>query len=600
MSVANSVLRPSWSARLLWWLIPLVVALWAGWDLLAPWDVNGHSVYLNHIRLVALEATLREGGLSLRWLPQLYFGHGSPLFNYVAPLPTLLALVLVWMGLSASMAIKLVYLGALLGAALSTAWLARILAGPWAGLGAGVLVVLAPYALVNVYVRAQFGEPVALALAPLALVAVHRLDGPRPWRSVALGACAVGLLVLSHNIAALMLFALVAAAVAAKIWAHPRRELVLRGAVFLGLGLGLSAWLWLPALAETSAVQARAALTSGPFAYDLHFVTFGQLLGDSWGYGVSGPGDQDSMPLQAGRALLLLWAAGALLTARRWRETPALARVMVLAAPVALFLTTAASAPLWRHVPLLPFMQFPWRFLLLFCLAAAVTAGLALGDLAGRLHPPWREIVLGLTVVLIVVMSQHQVNAMYLRFNLATHESAIFVKNNGPSIDQDPNLVPIGEVYTASNIVRLGVSATIGDDYLPRAVEDKPRAPSSQPVEVIAGALQVISGNSAPQRHSAVLRVDQDARLRFPLFYFPGWIARLDGTEIPVEVEPRSGCIVIDVPRGEHELVLQFASTPLRSVSTLLSLLAGMAVLVLLLGSWWACRRRAITPAPVA
>src|SRR5690606_21713624 len=56
------------------------------------------------------------------------------------------------------------------------------------------------------------------------------------------------------------------------------------------------------------------------------------------------------------------------------------------------------SAPLWEHLPLLPFVQFPWRFLSIQALGTSLVTG-ALALL------PWRRLLVpALTVLLLAAM----------------------------------------------------------------------------------------------------------------------------------------------------------------------------------------------------
>src|SRR5207248_9028952 len=88
----------------------------------------------------------------------------------------------------------------------------------------------------------------------------------------------------------------------AVIWAAARpRSLVAlgRGLASLALGFGLSAFFWLPALAEQGEVHLERVL-AGPLRYVNHFVWPHQLVVSPWGYGISAPGPHDGMSLALG------------------------------------------------------------------------------------------------------------------------------------------------------------------------------------------------------------------------------------------------------------------------------------------------------------
>jgi len=90
---------------------------------------------------------------------------------------------------------------------------------------------------------------------------------------------------------------------------------------------------------------------------------------------------------------------------------------------------------------------------------------------------------------------------------------------------------------------------------------------------------------------SAELVLESDAPIQvvYRAFYFPGWQAQLDAQPVAVSVVPPSGLMALDVPAGHHTLTMRFASTPLRSASTIVSLLAIVA-----LGAIWVLDRRSM------
>ncbi|MFN2166472.1 MAG: hypothetical protein ACK2U9_09435, partial [Anaerolineae bacterium] len=72
---------------------------------------------------------------------------------------------------------------------------------------------------------------------------------------------------------------------------------------------------------------------------------------------------------------------------------------------------------------------------------------------------------------------------------------------------------------------------------------------------------------------------------RYLSFAFPGWVATVDGREVPITPSDPEGLITFPVPAGEHEVQVRWASTPLRTTLGLLGLLAlaGTAVTALVL-----------------
>jgi hypothetical protein len=82
------------------------------------------------------------------------------------------------------------------------------------------------------------------------------------------------------------------------------------------------------------------------------------------------------------------------------------------------------------------------------------------------------------------------------------------------------------------------------------------------------------------------VRSPEGTALRFYTYYFPGWQVYIDGEQLPdsaLRPETRYGLITVDIPPGEHHVLLRWGDTPLRRVGkalTLASLVLAAALLV--------------------
>jgi hypothetical protein len=87
------------------------------------------------------------------------------------------------------------------------------------------------------------------------------------------------------------------------------------------------------------------------------------------------------------------------------------------------------------------------------------------------------------------------------------------------------------------------------------------------------------------------------AEVAFPVYYWPGWRATVDGA--PVEVAPvsDSGYLTLVVPAGQHTVVMWLGRTPLRAVAEGVSLAAVLGVLLLVIVSWRPRASRFLPPA---
>ena len=388
--------RRRWT-RLFW--LSLLATAAAGPLLFAPGFLNtrggGDSPFLL-LRLHQLVAALADGHFPVRWMPDAAYGFGYPFFSYYAALPFYVGAGLVLLGLGLIAAVEVTqWLGFLLAAVATWGLVDHLVRHDsmdqapgrrWAPWLASAAYTLAPYHLVNIYVRGDsLTEFWAMGFYPLILWMAARLS-QRPGRGrVAALALSYAALLLTHNISALiftpllLLFCLLLAVRRGRVIA----DWGLRNwgplAAGLALGLTIASFYWLPALGEQDAVQ-LGAQTTGYFHYTNHF----RVLG---GDGV--PLVQPSLffnydigagtPFATGAVQAVLALVGMLAALTRLRRPGKTASPLSLFALLVLLVSTAMMTPLsriaWEGLPLLPMVQFPWRFLSLQALAVALLAG---------------------------------------------------------------------------------------------------------------------------------------------------------------------------------------------------------------------------------
>ena len=585
--------RPGGWIRALPPLILLAVGALVVRGLLRPYMVYGHSAYIDYVRQVAVDHALRTRHAFPSWVPEFYFGYGSPIFLFYAPLPYVLSGLASVLGAGPLWGIKIVYAGAVVASGFTMYGLARDLFGRWGGLASGVLYMSAPYVIANVYERSAIGEVLAMALAPALFRAVLRAG--RGERAVLGGAAAAAGLVLAHNIAALLL---VPAAVAyAALCAIRARSAVRTAALaaLLAAGLGLSAFFWFPALAEKREVHAEQGLTSGFFDYRRHFVTAAALVAPYSDPEAASRAWKEGQAPRVGLLHLAVALLGLALVLRR--RSPARGDALFFAglAATAVFFMLPVSAGLWARVPLIRFVQFPWRFLIPFTLAASVLGGAVVAEtVAGR-----RSLGAVLCAALVIgapILSQRATRVRYLVHDLSARRptpvdlATVRVPATWPALWITPE-----SFLTLPNLARMGVTSTAQDDYLPIRVEKPPTSPRPAAVAVAQGEATFDGIDDRGDRLAVRLRADGPATVRLGVFDYPGWEATLDGRPAVIRPEPGSGCILVDVPPGAHDLHAAFVGSTLRRAAKGVSLV----VLAILAVGAAARRRRASDGAAV-
>ena len=561
------------SSRTLAQAAVLLAVCAAAWPLLSDGGLlntrgGGDSPFLLQ-RLHQLIAALRDGHFPVRWMPDANYGFGYPFYNYYAPLSIYVAAVFRLLGFGFVHAIQLAQVLGFLVAAWAVFRLAtRWLASEWAGLLASVAYTVAPFHMVNVYVRGDsLAEFWAMALYPVVLLAADELitvEGNQ-IRSVVWLAASYAALILTHNISALIftpfliVFLLLSAARRGRNFAPTLRAPFLA----LILGLALSAWFWLPALAERGFGQLEP-VTTGYFHFSNHFWG-ADLVQRSFffDYDVSGRnafrmGLVQSAGISLG-LIALLWSA--------LRPRPDGSRSPSLFAPpytfilvalfVATFTITPLSRPLWETLPLLSFTQFPWRFLSVQALAGAILTG------ALALLPLRDSLRIGLTLVAAIVLVATALGRLETDYLTLTGD------------DVTAERLAQYEWFTGN------IGSTVSAEYLPRTVQPRPYTSAwletgeRNRVQVLAGeATASLTRRRAATQTWAVTAGEKGATLVLPAVYWPGWTATVNGAEAGGRPAPGSGLITVDVPAGEHALTLSLRRTPVRRAAELLSLAA--------------------------
>jgi len=507
-------------------------------------------------------------------MPDAAYGLGYPFFNYYAALPYYLAAGLVLWGWGPILALKVVQaLGFLASGAAMYALGRHAFRHRVSALLASVAYVYAPYHLVNVYVRGDsLSEFYAFVWYPLLGWALLRLRSCASARNVLLLGGAYGGLILTHNISALIATPVAVAYVVLLLFAvgganGSRRRFLLAGLAGALLGLALSSWFWLPALLEGHLVQVDR-VTTGYFHFAGHFRGL-DLIQRKWLFDYSIGEDRTPFCMGLVQALLAglgsLALVGGCIRERRIVPQGAFALVLLLVTTLCI---TPVSNPLWKHMPLLPMAQFPWRFLSL----QAVFTALLTGCLAEGW--PWRN---------------------RGRWWIATLLSAVLIAAALGNLR--PEWLAIDEADVSSERLRLyeyftaNIGTTVRWEYLPRTVETRPftsavylnqgRKPLPMAIEGELTEAHLLDMGPAWESWEIAVASSR-AYLAFHTHYFPGWQAIVDGSPRCLSPVTGWGTIGLRLAQGRHQVTLRLGRTPLRSAAELTSLLALIVALSLL------------------
>lgn len=517
---------------------------------LIPFFNNKFFYTQDHIfiaRLHQMSTALHMGQFPVRWAPDLRYG--EPLFNFYGPLPYYIGALIHFFGFNFIWVAKLLFILSAILSALSMYILAKELFGKKAGLLAAILYTYAPYRAVDIYVRGALSETWAFVFLPLIFYTSLKLSQKSNLKNSILLALSLAGLFLTHNVTALM-FApfLVLWWVYLIIWANNLKVIPYFAGSLL-YSLSLSAFFLLPALWERGFIQTKYLLV-GYFNFRAHFVAYKQLFSTFWGYGSSLWGPVDELSFQVGVVNWLIIGISIVIgfIYRKDKKLLFLISFLLLSFLLSIFLQHNKSAFVWEAIPLMAFIQFPWRFLAIsIFIVSLVGAAITL-----YLKDKFRIIY----VILIIASIFSTIS--YFRPKDYVEDSFF-------------------EKFLDKNLMHKGVDLT--KDYLPIWVEEFETEVKNIPF-TSRGQIDVRSFEKKGVVANSKIVVKEDSEIEFPLYYFPGWTAFTNGKNISLENPSELGLIRFKLPPGNYDLKFEFKNTPVRIIGNSLTLASILSALI--------------------
>ena len=286
----------------LWWVaLIILIALPTFWRLLGSGYFSMHDD-LQIGRLYQMDLCFRDGQIPCRWVPDMGYGYGYPLFNYYPPLPYYVGEIFHLLSFSFINSIKILVILSLIFSGIFAYLLGRELWGKYGGLVVAAFYLYAPYHAVDVYVRGALNEFWGLVFFPAVFWAVYKIISQDKKSFIPHLAFFFGLLFLSHNLMAFFISPFLAIWGFFLVWYLKKPFKVIWKLILAGLwGLGLSAFFSLPVVFERNFVHIETMFI-GYFNYLAHFATIKQLFFTRfWGFGPSVWGPEDGMAFPVGQ-----------------------------------------------------------------------------------------------------------------------------------------------------------------------------------------------------------------------------------------------------------------------------------------------------------
>jgi hypothetical protein len=538
-------------------------------------------------RLYELDRALAAGQFPARWVGNLGFGYGYPLYIFYPPLVYYLGEIFhLLLGTGFIVSIKIVFALAFLGAALAMYIWVKEHFEKIPAIVAALFYTYIPYHAVDAYVRGALAELTSFVWLPFILWTTDRLLIKKQSNYWLWLAIFLALLMITHNLIFLpffFIFLLYAGLLI--IWKRNIRFSIYHLSFSILLGISLSAFFWLPALLEKKFTLVDSILLSDLAEYQLHFVYLSQLWNSLWGYGGSTAGPLDGLSFKIGKTHVVLSLLAPLLWViiSRFRTGKKTKNLFIYSGVYFLFFVTSAlmttnySDAVWKIITPLQYLQFPWRFLTFTALFSSILAGSAIAAIIeiskGR---KTKAAVFFLAVVLLFLP------------NLKLFKPQAY-------LDVDDSY------YTDTDFLKWTISKT-SFEFVPRDVKTKTEYNQIENKEITqidihqnqiaTKPFKIISGQGLVEilRNVAgelVLRSQSEEKLflQLNIFDFPGWQIRIDAEKVPFTSENSLKLIEVEVASGEHLINAKFRNTKIRKLANLATIFSILIVVLLILKS---------------
>jgi hypothetical protein len=546
---------------------------------------------LQMMRQLQMEKCFLDFQIPCRWVPDMGYEYGFPLFNFYPPLPYLIGELVRFAGFSFITTVKLTFALSIIVSAITMYLLAKEFFGRVGGVLSSVFYVWAPYRAVDVYVRGAMNESWAIAWFPLIMWASYKLvisEKKERIKWVITLALSYSALLTSHNLMLLIFTPILVLTTLYWLWSKNLLRKLPEFILSAGLALGLAAFFTIPALLENEFTQIEYVLNDY-FEFSAHFVNLKQLfISRFWGYGGSVWGiENDGMSFSIGQLHwllsifigipVLLKLLSSIATSKNKineiKHHPVLITVSIMffTGWIGAFLAHSRSTPIWLNLPQLQYLQFPWRFLSIIVFAFAFMVGIIPSAIA-RLRKYNNLLIkiisffpeIFVTFVLIII--------------LVIYSWKLFLPKDGKMGPLTDNEKFSGEAW------RLQTQAGILD-YLPDGVRIPPESKRESLVEAVNGDVEfdnIDAGTDWVEFRANVK--SESGSVKLGVFDFPGWAVAANGENIDkyISENDQLGRISFDLPNGIHQVRAEFKNTPVRDISNAISVFSVLILISLI------------------
>ncbi len=503
------------------------------------------------IRLQQMDKCVKDGQIPCRWVPDLGYGYGYPLYLYYAPLPYYSMEVVHLLGVSFIDSIKAGFIASILLSGYFFFFFLKKFLNSIASLFGALLYIYTPFRASDLYVRGAMGELWGFFALPFVLWGFENLLDKKNKKAVGFFAISLAVYLTTHNLTVVMTLPLVLLWVLFRLFSKKLEFQLIKKVIISSLvGVGASSFFWLPLFFERNLVYLET-LTQGYVNYLAHFIDLKQIfILTKWGYGPSVLGPSDNVFLGVGPiatiGAVLGIVAGLKVKAVKIKIISIIfASFFVLAA----FLSHGKSSIVWSNLKFLEFLQFPWRFMLVCSFAASVLGAIFVSSLKRKLA--WLMVF------------------VFLIANFAVYNN-FYKPKDWFKLNDNQKL--------SGELLERQQTASIYD-YLPKSASKAPGSKAPDSLTIQSGDIRVLNYTRGTDWFKSEVQVGKSgANIVFPAFDFDFWKVYINDQLVEHQKVGELGLVGVKLSSGTSKLNVQLHKTLPRKLGDTLSLVSFLAI----------------------
>ncbi|HUD45093.1 MAG TPA: DUF6541 family protein [Patescibacteria group bacterium] len=499
---------------------------------------------------------LQSGEFPVTWLDK-FANYGQPVPLYAQQLPAYIGALLTSLTQNPVITFNLlIFLAIFLSASFFYVFL-RFYFNPLISFVAVIIFSLAPYRIIDVYIRGDLPELLSQVLLPLILIGLYLLIQKKQPKGFYLILISAALLALCHPMMLLIYSFFIIPYVVFLILSLKEEKSVKVKVTSLTIlafivGIGIASYYLIPLKIETKYLYFGRG---NPFDSNLFF-SWSNIFLERWQSHIDNGILTRVQIVQVGLPEILIVIFGLLLVIKQifWDKKRKLSLLIfcVFCALLTLFFMLPYSLSIYEHT-LLQNIQFPWRMLAIFIFIPPILLAIFLKNIKNKVI--YLPIILFVVIIFLVIRVPQLYGKDYIDHPQGTYD------------------------FTAVNLNSVMMN-TIWTGKTESYPVEKTKA------SIIGGKGEIISSVVRNSSRTYSLVAQTPLQMVDYTFYFPGWDVKVDNRDVPIQYQDPHyrGVITYNVPAGNHTVVLAYKPTKVRILANMLTFLfLGISIVLILL-----------------